>query len=138
MRAAFPQSRWRGASARRAPLTHDQRRVLGGARRLAKLLDAQFNVFGFRFGLDSIIGVVPIAGDIVSASAGVYLLWVAKRLDLPTSALIRMAVNTVTDVGLGIVPVVGDLADAVFKANIRNVRIIESYVGREDGGVANR
>ena len=113
-----------------APLNPTQRRLLTGARHVARYMDARFSIFGFRFGFDSIIGIVPGLGDVVSAVASVYLLWVGVQLRLPGRKLLRMLLNAAADLGMGIVPVVGDVADAVFKSHMRNLRIIEEHVRR--------
>jgi Domain of unknown function (DUF4112) len=110
------------------PLSDAQRSWLNSARRLAWVLDAQFNVLGFRFGFDPIIGVIPWVGDIALLSASLYMMWVGVKLDLPRHKLAQMAANAVADVLLGIIPAVGHIADAIFKSHIRNLRIIEDHI----------
>src|SRR5688500_9422137 len=81
------------------------------ARMLARLLDAQFSIMGVRFGLDSIVGLIPVVGDTLTALASTYPIWVAKRHDLGKVVVSRMAFNVMVDWASGLVPVVGDLID---------------------------
>ena len=118
---------------RRQGFTQNQRRLLSGARGLAHLFDDKFNVLGFRFGIDTIVGFVPFVGDIISGVASAYLIVVGIQLRLPPSKLLRMALNAGTDLLIGLVPFLGDAADAVFKAHLRNLRIIEEHVQRVEG-----
>lgn len=100
-------------------------------RRLANFLDTAVRLpGGFRFGADSIIGLLPIGGDVATALIACYFVYEGKRLGLPKTALAAMSGNVVLDLLLGATPIVGDLADTIFKANIRNLAIIEKHVGR--------
>jgi hypothetical protein len=101
-----------------------------GARRLARLLDAEFSIAGFRFGLDAIVGLVPVIGDAVSLAAGLYPLHVAHKHGLGKWVEKRMIANLLLDYAIGLVPVIGDVFDATFKANLRNVRLLERAVLR--------
>jgi hypothetical protein len=104
------------------------------ARRLARLLDNEFKLFGIRFGLDPIIGLIPGLGDVLPLLFSAYLLALAARLGLPRSALIAMTINSALDVGLGLIPGVGDLSDIFLKANVRNVEIMERHLARKRQG----
>ena len=94
--------------------------------RLARWLDAKFRVPGtqFRFGYDSLIGLVPGVGDSVMLLPGIYLIAKARRLGARKSTLWRMAGNTALDFVVGAVPLLGDVFDASFKANIRNIALL--------------
>lgn len=107
---------------------HDPR--LAGVRRLARLLDEAFEIPGtrWRIGLDPIIGLVPGMGDVVGGVAGIYAIVVAWRLGAPPSVLVRMAANVGLDVLAGAVPLAGDLFDAAWKPNARNVRVMERWL----------
>lgn len=111
-----------------APLTDISTRV-AFLRRLAWFLDAQFSLPGtrFRFGVDAIAGLVPGAGDLLMALPSLYIIWEARRLGAPNALIGRMAVNVLIELGAGWVPLVGDVFDAVFKANIRNVMLLEDW-----------
>ena len=142
MRAAYPGVSGGRDRTRRAtnlgPFTPSQRRVLAGARQFGELMDSRFSILGFRFGLDSLIGLGPGVGDAISATASVYLLWAAVQLKVPPTKLTRMVMNTLADLGFGLVPVVGDLADAVFKSHMHNLRIIEEHARRVESVVDGR
>jgi hypothetical protein len=130
VRAAFPGGFGTGfrADARVEPLSDAERTWLKSARRLAWVLDAQFSVLGFRFGLDPIIGVIPWVGDIALAGASLYMMVVGAKLGLPRHKLAQMGLNAMADVLLGVIPIAGHIADAVFKAHLRNLQIIEDHI----------
>lgn len=96
---------------------------------LANFLDTAVRLpGGFRFGADSVIGLAPVAGDLATAAIACYFVYEGKRLGLPRRALAKMAGNVVLDIVLGATPLIGDLADTWFKANVRNLAIIERHV----------
>lgn len=101
------------------------------ARQIAKLLDAQFELAGVKFGLEALLGLVPVVGDTVGALAGLYPLWVANRHKLGKAVQAKMAANLAIEWGGGLVPWVGDLFDVAFKANLRNVKLLEAEVARQ-------
>lgn len=105
---------------------------------LAKLMDAQFSIPGtnFRFGLDGIIGLIPGAGDLSTFAVSGYLLTIMARNGASGFLLARMALNVVIDALFGMIPILGDLFDIAFKANMRNLQLMkEHYVeGRHRGG----
>jgi hypothetical protein len=94
-------------------------------RRLAKWLDAKFSVAGFRFGLDSVIGLIPVVGDTTMTLIGFYPLMVARRHKLGKRVQAKIVGNMAVDWVVGLVPLVGDLFDVGYKANLRNLRLIE-------------
>ena len=100
-------------------------------RRLAWLMDAVGRVPGtrFRFGLNSVIGLAPGAGDAVLAVISLYIVYQAKSLGLPKIKIARMLLNVGIEAGLGAVPFLGDLFDVVWKANLRNIDIIDEHFG---------
>lgn len=114
-------------------LTPMQEQYLKGARRLARLMDAQWGIGPLRFGVEAIVGLVPGFGDVLSGVASVYLLWAARQLGVPRKDLSRMVAITVLDLGIGLVPFLGDAADTVFKSHMRNLAVIEQHVSRGDG-----
>jgi hypothetical protein len=99
-------------------------------RRLAWIIDGAFKLPGtrFRFGLNSIIGLVPIGGDALLGLLSVYIIFEAAQLGVPGSQLARMLANVALEVAGGSVPVIGNLFDMTLKANLRNLAIIEQYV----------
>ncbi|ETA49742.2 hypothetical protein P279_23230 [Rhodobacteraceae bacterium PD-2] len=93
---------------------------------LANWMDAGYRVpvLGIRFGWDSIIGLVPVVGDLVAALPSLWILAEAHRMGARRGTLLRMALNTGADVMLGSVPIVGDMADVALKANRRNAALL--------------
>ena len=99
-------------------------------RNFAWLLDESIKVpfLPFRIGLDSLVGLVPGAGDLLLGAMGSYALFVAWRLGAPAPVLARMLGNLGLDTLVGAVPLVGDLFDMGFKANTRNRRVLERWL----------
>ncbi len=85
---------------------------------------------GFRIGADGIIGLVPVVGDLVAAGVSSYIIAEAARMKVPKSVLVRMALNVLVEVIVGAIPFAGDLFDFAFKANVRNIQLLESYLHR--------
>ena len=100
---------------------------------LAHLMDSAFLVPGInrRVGLDAVIGLVPILGDIAGMAIASYIVYEAKRLGAPRWLVWRMMGNVAIDGAVGSVPLAGDLLDAAFKANRRNVRLLRRHLERK-------
>mgnify|MGYP006306666675 CR=1 FL=1 len=98
---------------------------------LARWLDSRFHIPGtpLRFGLDTLIGLIPVAGDTLMGLPSVWLIWRAHRLGLPKRKLARMGLNTGLDYVLGSIPILGDIFDLGFKANLKNAAILRAYFG---------
>ncbi|NDY70612.1 DUF4112 domain-containing protein [Desulfobacter hydrogenophilus] len=98
--------------------------------RLAHYLDSLIKVPGFnaRFGLDGLIGLIPGFGDTIGALISSVVISEAARLGAPKVLLLKMALNIALDALAGTVPVLGDLFDFVWKANQRNVHLLDSYL----------
>lgn len=94
--------------------------------RIAHLMDDQFElpIVKYRVGLDPIIGLIPGGGDWVTWVVSVFILWEAVKLRLPKKTLLKMGYNVTLDLVAGYVPIIGDLADVVIKANRRNVDLV--------------
>lgn len=93
-------------------------------RKLEQRLDRQFSIFGFRFGLDGVVGLVPVVGDAFTGVLGLYIILEARRLGARRWTIVRMLGNWGLDFGLGAVPVVGDIFDFAFKSNSKNLRLL--------------
>lgn len=93
---------------------------------LAQVMDNQFRVpiIGWRFGVDSLAGLIPGVGDTATSLVSLYILGSAVRYRVPKITILRMATNVALDYTLGSVPVVGDLFDAWWKSNTRNIGLI--------------
>lgn len=104
------------------------------ARRIAWLMDDSVPLPGtrFRFGLDPLLGLGPGVGDAVSWVISLHLLWAGWRLRAGPTTLVRMAGNVLLDTVLGAVPAIGDLFDFVFKANDKNLKILEGLNATPD------
>ena len=100
--------------------------------RIAWYLDSSIPIpcLKIRFGIDPLIGLFPGIGDTLGALMSSYILSEAARLGAPKSVLFKMAFNIALDAILGTVPVLGDLFDVVWKANQRNVQLLETYLER--------
>jgi hypothetical protein len=100
--------------------------------RLAWLLDSAFVLPGtrFRFGLDALIGLIPGLGDALGVVISSYIIREAARVGAPPSVLVRMALNVAIEGIVGMIPIAGDVFDAAWKANQRNVALLEA-VSRE-------
>lgn len=96
------------------------------------LLERSFRIPGINYpiGLDAIVGLVPVVGDIVTTAMGAYIIWEGRNLGMPKWKLWRMAGNVAVDTALGVVPLIGDAADFVFRSNTRNLRIIRKHLDK--------
>ena len=103
---------------------------LARARVVARALDSAIGVPGtkMRFGLDPILGLVPGLGDLAGAALSGYIVLVGVQLGVSRSVVIRMLGNVAIDTFVGSIPVLGDLFDASWKSNNRNVALIEAHV----------
>jgi hypothetical protein len=99
-------------------------------RRLAWLIDGAFGIPGtrFRFGINSIVGLLPVGGDVALGAVSLYIVYEAAQMGVPGPLLGRMLANVAVEVVGGSVPILGDLFDVVLKANLRNIAIIEQHV----------
>ena len=100
--------------------------------RLARILDAAWGIPGtrFRFGWDSLADVVPVVGQIGPHAISAYIIYEAWRLGAPRALLARMVGNVAIDTAIGVVPVAGMVADAFFKANLRNIALLKRHFGQ--------
>lgn len=98
---------------------------------IARLMDTAIGIPGtrFRFGADSILGLVPVVGDAGGALVGLYIVNEARRMGLPPGKLIQMLGNVAADSIVGSIPVAGDVFDLFFKSHRRNLEIILEHFG---------
>ena len=99
------------------------------AQKLANLLDTAVKLpfIPIRIGLDSIVGVIPGAGDALMLFVSLRIVWLGKSLGMPKALIAQMVKNSAIDFGLGFIPFVGDIVDIFYKANQKNVRIMERW-----------
>ncbi|KAF8510031.1 hypothetical protein JB92DRAFT_3119329 [Gautieria morchelliformis] len=110
-------------------LSNRDAKILRKVKKRARRLDRSLSICGMRFGWTFIIGLVPVAGDAVNAGMS-YILVVkkAEQAEIPGWLLRRMLMNNFLSAGVGLVPVVGDVVVATFKANSRNAALLEEYL----------
>ena len=114
------------------PLGNDPASVRKRIEAVEKLMEHSFKVPGTKLpvGLDSIIGLIPVAGDIIAAGLGLYVVWEARNLKMSKWQIARMAGNVGVDTLIGAVPLAGDLFDFMFRSNTRNLRIIRRHLDK--------
>ncbi|WP_237479568.1 DUF4112 domain-containing protein [Lichenibacterium dinghuense] len=121
-------------------IEHDAAHAASAAEALARLkrlktiawaVDGVFRLPGtrFRFGLNSVIGATPAAGDVLLAGISLYIVNEARKIGLPKEKIARMLANIGVEAAAGAVPLIGTLFDMGFKANLRNIAIIEEHLG---------
>jgi hypothetical protein len=105
---------------------------------VTRILDDLFTVPGTRqrIGVEPIVGLIPGAGDVMSAAVGIWLIVEATRFRLPPTVIGRMVLNTLVDLVVGLVPILGDLFDFAFKSNSRNLALFRRYAS--DPGASTR
>jgi len=113
---------------------HDGKVLTKVKRRAYRLDMSLFNCCGIRFGWSSVIGIIPGIGDVIDAFMAMMVLRTCQQVEggLPNEVRAKMMFNIVLDFGIGLIPFLGDIADAVFRANTRNAVVLEKFL-REKG-----
>ena len=129
MAGPIPRDRWIS----QPPPTQPEAGVsadLKNVRYIGWLMDNAVAIPGtkFRVGLDVLIGLVPVFGDVVAFTIGSYTLWTAAKLGVPRAVLARMLANIGVDAAVGAVPFVGDVFDAAWRANAKNAALLDQAV----------
>lgn len=105
---------------------------------LTRLMDKQFTIPGtnFQFGLDGLIGLIPGVGDVSTFAVSCYLITLMAKNGASGYVMARMVLNVLIDAIIGSIPFIGDLFDFAFKANSRNLRLMQEHFveGRHRGG----
>ena len=111
------------------PLTAGQVQRLKALKHISRLLDSAFVLPGtdIRFGLDPLLGLVPGLGDLASPLFAMALLWQSRDLGLPRVVQLRMIFNVAIDALVGLLPIAGDVFDFAWKANDRNLVLLERF-----------
>ena len=111
-------------------LSKHEQAALERARTASTLLDEAVEIpgIGYRVGIDPLLGILPVSGDAAGAALSLYVVAEATRLGVPPKTVARMLANVAVDAATGSVPVAGTLIDAVWKANKRNVALLESHL----------
>ena len=129
----IPTSRIDAATlANSLPIGRDPAAVRARVEALEHILERAFVIPGINrpVGLDVIVGLIPVVGDVLAAAMGSWLVWEARNLGLSKFQMARMMGNVGFDAVLGIVPFVGDAADFFFRSNTRNLRIIKRHLDK--------
>ena len=114
------------------PLGNDIASIRRRIEAMEHVLERSFVIPGINrpVGLDSIVGLIPVLGDIVTMGMGAYIVWEARNLGLPKWKLLRMAGNVAFDSAVGAVPLAGDVFDFMFRSNTRNLRIVRKHLDK--------
>ncbi|MEL6786027.1 MAG: DUF4112 domain-containing protein [Cyanobacteria bacterium J06607_15] len=123
----------------KTPLPNKQIAKLSRLRRLSKLLDNAISIPGTKisFGLDPLIGLLPGGGDTLTGGIAAYIVVEAARMGIPRDILWKMVGNILIDSFAGTVPVVGDLFDLGWKANVKNIELLEQHLDATISGKPN-
>lgn len=108
--------------------TEEEAALLRRIELIERYMDRRFSIGGFRFGWDSVAGLVPVVGDTLTTGLSAWLVLEAHRIGAPDHVKARMMGHMAVDYVIGLVPVVGDVADAFYKANTRNVRLLRGHL----------
>ncbi|MEG3841856.1 DUF4112 domain-containing protein [Microcoleus sp. herbarium14] len=105
-------------------------------RRISHLLDNAIPIPGtkYRIGLDPILGLIPGGGDFIGSIFAGYVVFKSAQMGVPQETLVKMAANIVFDTVAGTVPVAGDLFDVAWKANVKNIELLDAHLGSPEQG----
>lgn len=114
------------------PLGNDPASIRRRIEQVERILERSFTIPGTRYpvGLDAVIGLVPVVGDLIAAALGSYIVWEARNLGMPKWKLFRMMGNLGVDTAIGAIPLVGDAFDLAFRSNTRNLRIVRRHLDK--------
>ena len=113
------------------PLTPKRQEQLSSIRYWAHKMDSQWSVLGVPVGWDALCGLLPVIGDTVTACISLGLVNKARKMNIPKRMLLRMLANVAVDFFGGALPVLGDLFDLSWRANSKNLRLLEVHYGVE-------
>lgn len=96
------------------------------------LLERSFRIPGINMpvGLDALLGLVPVLGDVITTALGAYVVWEARNLGMSKWQIMRMGGNVAFDTVIGLIPVVGDAADLLYRSNTKNLKIIKKHLDK--------
>lgn len=107
----------------------NERAALDKLKKLGKLMDSKFEgPFGFRFGFDGLIGLLPIVGDFATSGISLFIIYQAAMLGCSVPTLLRMILNVMIDNFLDVFPILGNILDFVWKANNKNMILLEKHL----------
>ncbi len=113
-------------------LSNDPAAIRQRVEMMEQLLERSFTLpgVGRKVGLDFVLGLVPVLGDVITGAMGLYIVWEARNLGMSKFQLARMAANVGFDSLIGAVPLVGDAFDFFWRSNSRNLKIIRKHLDR--------
>lgn len=114
------------------PIGNDPVSIRRRVEALEQILERSFRIPGVNYpvGLDAIVGLLPVVGDLITAAMGSYIVWEGKNLGMPKWKLWRMGGNIAVDTIIGAIPLVGDAFDLAFRSNTKNLRIIRKHLDK--------
>ena len=117
-------------------ISRDPQAVRTRVEAMEKILERAFVIPGINrpVGVDSIVGLIPVVGDVGAALMGAYIVWEARNLGMSRLQLTRMAANVGFDTALGAIPFAGDIFDFFWRSNSRNLRIIRKHLDKHHPG----
>ena len=120
------------------PIGRDPHSVRHRVTAMEKLLERSFTIPGTKqtVGLDALIGLIPVGGDVIAAAMGIYMIWEARNIGMSRGAMLRMAGNVGFDWLIGLIPGVGDVADFFYRSNSRNLKIIKRHLDKHHPATA--
>lgn len=106
-----------------------QNQIVGHLRKLSHLMDSQYSgPLGFKFGLDGLLGLIPVVGDFVTTTISLYIIFQAGMLGCSPSTIMRMGLNILIESVADLIPVFGNLFDFFWKSNNKNIDLIEQHL----------
>ncbi|MEQ8741867.1 DUF4112 domain-containing protein [Parasphingorhabdus sp.] len=117
-------------------VSRDPQAVRNRVEAMEKILERAFVIPGINrpIGVDSIVGLIPVVGDIATALMGAYIVWEARNLGMSKLQLTRMAANVGIDTALGAIPFAGDVFDFFWRSNTKNLKIIRKHLDKHHPG----
>ncbi|MBQ0770474.1 MAG: DUF4112 domain-containing protein [Sphingomonadales bacterium] len=117
-------------------VSRDPQAVRNRVEAMEKILERAFVIPGINrpIGVDSIVGLIPVVGDVVTALMGAYIVWEARNLGMSKLQLTRMAANVGIDTALGAIPFAGDVFDFFWRSNTKNLKIIRKHLDKHHPG----
>ena len=117
-------------------VSRDPQAVRNRVEAMEKVLERAFVIPGINrpIGVDSIVGLIPVVGDVVTALMGAYIVWEARNLGMSKLQLTRMAANVGIDTALGAIPFAGDVFDFFWRSNSKNLKIIRKHLDKHHPG----
>ena len=117
-------------------VSRDPQAVRNRVEAMEKVLERAFVIPGINrpIGIDSIVGLIPVVGDVVTALMGAYIVWEARNLGMSKLQLTRMAANVGIDTALGAIPFAGDIFDFFWRSNSKNLKIIRKHLDKHHPG----